>query len=221
MADDLDFVIWGSSGHAKVLLGTISRLSGRVLATFDNDPDAQSLGGIPLYVGENGFFKWLAGVSSPQSVVALVAIGGDRGRDRVHLHDFMRERGLLSVPLIDPAAIVDLSAVVGGGVQILPGAIVAAEASIGRASIINHRASIDHECCLGVGVHVAPGATLCGLVTVGDAAIIGAGAVILPRLKIGAGARVGAGAVVTKDVPPGLTVMGCPARLQDATREFV
>jgi len=41
---------------------------------------------------------------------------------------------------------------------------------------------------------------------------IGAGACILPGLVVGEGATVGAGAVVTKDVAPGVTVVGNPAR---------
>lgn len=41
---------------------------------------------------------------------------------------------------------------------------------------------------------------------------IGANATILPGVTIGANTMVGAGAVVTKDVPPGVTVAGCPAR---------
>ena len=43
-------------------------------------------------------------------------------------------------------------------------------------------------------------------------ASIGANATILPGLTIGEGAMVGAGSVVTKDVPPGVTVVGNPAR---------
>jgi len=43
-------------------------------------------------------------------------------------------------------------------------------------------------------------------------ASIGGGATLLPGVLIGAGAIVGAGAVVTKDVPPGTTVVGDPAR---------
>jgi UDP-2-acetamido-3-amino-2,3-dideoxy-glucuronate N-acetyltransferase len=45
-----------------------------------------------------------------------------------------------------------------------------------------------------------------------DGASIGSGAVILGGVTVGADAVVGAGAVVTKDVPPGTTVAGVPAR---------
>ena len=43
-------------------------------------------------------------------------------------------------------------------------------------------------------------------------ASLGSGAVILPGVRIGHGALVGAGAVVTRDLAPGLTVVGNPAR---------
>ena len=45
-------------------------------------------------------------------------------------------------------------------------------------------------------------------------ASLGSGAVILGGVTIGAGALVGAGAVVTRDVAPGTTVTGVPARTQ-------
>lgn len=52
---------------------------------------------------------------------------------------------------------------------------------------------------------------------IGDGAYIGTGAVIKQGtpdrpLRIGAGAVVGMGAVVTRDVAPGMTVVGNPAR---------
>lgn len=47
-----------------------------------------------------------------------------------------------------------------------------------------------------------------------DDATLGSGAVILGGVTIGAGALVGAGAVVSRDVPPGATVAGVPARVR-------
>ena len=44
-------------------------------------------------------------------------------------------------------------------------------------------------------------------------ASIGSGATILCGVTIGEGALIGAGSVVTKDVPPGATVVGNPARV--------
>jgi serine O-acetyltransferase len=53
-------------------------------------------------------------------------------------------------------------------------------------------------------------------VVIGDDVMIGANAVLLAPpgvLRIGSGARIGAGAVVTKNVPPGATVVGPAARV--------
>ena len=73
--------------------------------------------------------------------------------------------------------------------------------------IVIHPASrIGPNCLLFQQVTLAGGPTLGGHVDVG------AGAKILGTVTIGDHAVVGANAVVTRDVPPGVTVVGIPAR---------
>jgi maltose O-acetyltransferase len=49
-------------------------------------------------------------------------------------------------------------------------------------------------------------------IRIGDNVWLGGGAIVLPGVVIGDDAVVGAGSVVTRDVPPGATVVGNPAR---------
>lgn len=55
--------------------------------------------------------------------------------------------------------------------------------------------------------------------TIGNHVVIGAGAIVLGPIHIGDRARIGAGSVVVKSVPPGMTVVGVPARLAERERE--
>lgn len=48
---------------------------------------------------------------------------------------------------------------------------------------------------------------------IGEGVLIGAGAKILGNIRVGDNARVAAGSVVLKDVPPGVTVAGVPAKV--------
>ncbi len=48
--------------------------------------------------------------------------------------------------------------------------------------------------------------------TLRNGVVIGSGAQVLGPIEVGEGARVGANAVVTRDVPPNVSVVGIPAR---------
>lgn len=206
------YAIWGSGGHAKVLASLIALHGGRVVALFDRREVTSALPGVPLHVGELAFDRWADATDALDQVIGLVAIGGSRGRDRMAIQQRFRARGLRLTSIVHPHASVCASAKLGAGTQILAQAVVAAEATLGEACIVNHGASVDHECRVGHGVHLAPAAILCGRVTLHDNVMVGAGAVILPRLTVGENSLVGAGAVVTRDLPPNVVVVGNPAR---------
>lgn len=79
---------------------------------------------------------------------------------------------------------------------------------IGETAIIGNRVTLYHDVTLG-GTSLAKGKRH---PTLEDDVIIGAGAQVLGPITIGKGSHVGANAVVVKDVPPGISVVGIPAR---------
>jgi maltose O-acetyltransferase len=52
-------------------------------------------------------------------------------------------------------------------------------------------------------------------VTIGANVWIGGGVILLPGVRVGDDAIIGAGSVVTREVPPGATVIGNPARVKN------
>jgi serine O-acetyltransferase len=113
------------------------------------------------------------------------------------------------------------------GIEIHPGAKIGRRAFIdhGMGVVIGETAELGDDCTLYHGV------TLGGTTwnkgkrhpTLGRGVVIGAGAKVLGPIVVGDGARIGSNAVVVKDVPPGATAVGIPARIildeQDKTRE--
>ena len=105
----------------------------------------------------------------------------------------------------------------GEGAALSPFVTLTSNIRIGRHFHANLYSYVEHDCVIGDFVTFAPGVKCNGNVRIEDHAYIGAGAVIKQGkpgqpLVIGRGALVGMGAVVTRDVPPGITVVGNPAK---------
>ena len=107
------------------------------------------------------------------------------------------------------------------GIEIHPGAQIGRRffidhgmgVVIGETSVIGDDVTLYHQVTLG-GVTWSPGKRH---PTLGDGVVIGAGAQVLGPITVGRDARIGANAVVLKDVPPGATMVGIPARAAGPT----
>ena len=123
----------------------------------------------------------------------------------------------------DFPVVIHRNAQVGKTVQLEEGAIVcgnnvlSVDAHIGRHVIINYNCTIGHDASIGDFSALMGSVNVSGHVHVGKRVYIGTGAVIIhgtsdQPLIIGDDAVIGAGAVVTRDVMPGTTVVGVPAK---------
>src|SRR5450755_469322 len=111
------------------------------------------------------------------------------------------------------------------GIEIHPGAVIGRRVFIdhGMGIVVGETAEIGDDCTLYHGVTLGGTSWNKGKrhPTLGRAVVVGAGAKILGPLLIGDGAKVGSNAVVVRDVPPGATAVGIPARIvtgEDAVR---
>lgn len=102
--------------------------------------------------------------------------------------------------------------IIGEGACLSPFVTFTSNIRIGRCFHANLYSYVEHDCVIGDFVTFAPGVMCNGNVHIEDHAYIGSGAVLRQGIRIGEGATVGMGAVVTRDVPPGITVVGNPAK---------
>ena len=114
------------------------------------------------------------------------------------------------------------------GIEIHPGATIGRRVFIdhGMGVVVGETAEIGDDCTIYQGVTL--GGTSLGKgtkrhPTLGRGVIVSANAQVLGGFTVGDGARVGASAVVLKEVPPGATAVGNPARVllkqADSARE--
>jgi len=95
------------------------------------------------------------------------------------------------------------------------------ETRIRRGTKIDNLVQVAHNTDIGAHVILVSQAGVAGSSTVGTGAVIAGQVAISDHVNVGAGARVGGQSGVTKDVPPGATIFGTPARpMKDTMREL-
>ena len=212
--------IYGAGGFGREIMPVARRMleargeAGATLVFIDDVVREASVNGYPVV-----------------RLAEFLAAPASERRFNVSVADSLARRGLVARCVEGGARPFDVLASdrvcyepneIGEGAVVCAYTIITANARIGRFFHANLYSYVAHDCVIGDFVTFAPGVHCNGNVVVEDDAYVGTGAVIRngsrgAPIVIGKGAVVGMGAVVTRNVAPGDTVVGNPAKSRRAS----
>lgn len=210
------FAIFGASGCGRGVMPLARQQLQQTeqqpwdLVFVDDNPSAPELNGQRVLT----YAQWL--VEPAVSRHVSLAIANSAVREKLVARCVADNVAFFDVRAANVVVMDDVQ--IGPGVVLCPFVTLTSNIRIGQHFHANLYSYVEHDCVIGDFVTFAPGVHCNGNVVVEDHAYIGTGAVLRQgkpgeQLVIGRGAVVGMGAVVTKNVAPGTTVVGNPARV--------
>jgi len=196
-----NIIVFGSSGHAKVVIDAIQETNKyNIIGLVDDfkEEDTEVFG-----------YKVLGKVSDLDYILhkkffnceidgGVIGIGDNFGRNSVFLKIKQLVPDFNFETIVHPKAIVSKNVIIGNGTVLLPGTIVNNSCKIGNFCILNTKSSLDHDSVMEDFSSLAPGVTTGGKVTIGEFTAISLGANIIHNITIGMHCVIGAGALVLK-----------------------
>ena len=193
----------GAGDHAKVVLSALVTCGFECRGIYDDNPElwGQTLWCLPIY----GPVSKMPDTAETMAVIAI----GDNSVRRVICEKF---KNVCWPVIVHPKSVVDSSVRIGEGTIVMAGCIIESDAALGRHSIVNSGCYIGHDTKVGDYCHAAPRSAAGDNVTLADGVFLGIGSLVRPYAAIAENATVGAGSTVIKDIGPGGTWVGSPAR---------
>lgn len=194
-------VIVGGGNHTKVCIDILKQTNafeiyGVVYTKYA--PDRDEILGIPVIGG----LDKLEQIYKDEAAMAVVGIGGlDKPIERAQIIERLKTIGFFCPNIIHPKAIIEPSASLGEGNQIMAGAVIGSCAKMGNNCIVNSNSIVSHDCIIGNNVHITPGAIIAGTVSIGDNSIIGMGVTVYYHSNIGNNVIIINGKHIFKDIP--------------------
>jgi sugar O-acyltransferase (sialic acid O-acetyltransferase NeuD family) len=178
-----DLVVLGIGGHAKMCIESIKKqkqykVRGNIVERYDLIESQSNAIGCDSMLPE--FFN-----NGLQNVIIGIGDIVSRNKKREYLYNKLQNIGFEMINIIDEASIVEKSASIGDGNQIMAGAIIGSGCTIGNNNIINTGVIICHDTKIENNVHIAPGAIIAADVIIGNNTLIGMGATVYRGVRIG------------------------------------
>jgi len=133
-------------------------------------------------------------------------------KDKIKYTKMILEKGGHFATLIHNSATKYITSQIGKGCIIMKDVHLSVDVKVEDFSTIMVYSVIGHDVKVGAWSHIGPYVFIGGGAVIEQNAQLHVRSTILSGIKIGEGAVVGAGSVVIRDVKPGITVFGNPAK---------
>ena len=202
-------IVYGAGEFGSLIANVLSYHDDLEIAAYgDDDPQKTTdhIDGIPVF-GQKDLLNF---AEQNNIKLAITAIGNNT--IRAEKFNLLKNTGFQMISIVHPQALIDTKVSYGDNVIIEMGTAIHTHSKIGNNVFLGGEALIGHHNTIGDHVLVGGNVSFGGSVIVEDYVSLGVGASIKPGIRLGKGSVIGVGAAVIKDVEPGTTVVGVPAK---------
>ena len=199
----MEFIIFGSGGLAKEVIGYLVSMYGRnhgIKAVVSLEPFNN-----PVYNQFNVIEKinptdfpearYILAISDPKTKRKVVENNVDKWTSFIH-----------------SSAYVSPFAQIGKGCILAPQSVIAGDATLGDFVFFNTNATVGHDSSIGDYSTLFPNSEICGNCYIGEECIFGIGSYVIPNVNLPNGTKVSAGSVVWESISEKCTLVGNPAK---------
>ena len=208
-----NIVLFGSSGHAKVIADIIEKEGlYNILGLINiNQPTGTNCFGYEVLGSDDD----LIGLIKKHVIEGgIIAVGDNWIRHLIAKNILKLIPDFNFVKAVHPAAQIASQVILKRGTVVMAGAVINSGSEIGEFCIVNTKSSIDHDNVFADYSSIMPNAATGGNVRVGEFSALGMGTSILHQVQIGKHSVIGAGSIVLENVSDHSVIYGSPARLQ-------
>ncbi len=202
-------IVYGAGEFGSLIANVLSYHDDLEIAAYgDDNPQktTDNIDGTPVF-GKKDLLNF---AEQNNIKLAITAIGNNTVR--AEKFNLLKNTGFQMISIVHPQALIDTKVSYGDNVIIEMGTAIHTHSKIGNNVFLGGDALIGHHNVIGDHVLVGGNVSFGGSVVVEDYVSLGVGASIKPGIRLGKGSVIGVGAAVIKDVEPGATVVGVPAR---------
>lgn len=207
-----NILIYGASGHAKMIVDIIHRNNDYTLIGFLDSLKPMD----KVVYGYNilGDLDQLPYLIEELNIEGIIIGIGENSTRRAAYHKIKEIAPQLEfVSVIHPSATIATDVSIVEGTVIMANVVINADAQVGRFCILNTASTLGHDCQMADFSSLASGATIGGNVQIGVCSAICLGARVIHDLKIGDHTVIGAGSIVLKSIGDNKTAFGTPINI--------